>query len=218
MKPRLAQVFAVAAAALALAAAPVLGASMKQLAGVYNSQQMEIGAELDLSADGHFKYALAYGALDEEAQGTWAVSGNSVLLTSQAVTPPRFTLVGQEAGPANTLHIALDVPQGLSRQYFSALVHTKDGRDQELQFSEDGLDWDFTADNPPTALRIGFPVYEVASDPLKLEGHSGYDLHFSFAPNDLGKVAFDKTPLQITGGGLELQQHGQAIRLIKAKK
>jgi hypothetical protein len=41
------------------------------LVGKYNGGQMELAAELDLTADGHFQYGLAYGALDEEAQGRW---------------------------------------------------------------------------------------------------------------------------------------------------
>ena len=46
-------------------AAPVARAA--SLVGTYDGGQMEIAAGLELKADGRFRYALSYGALDEEA-------------------------------------------------------------------------------------------------------------------------------------------------------
>lgn len=52
------------------------------LAGFYHSNQMEIGAGLLLSPDGHFRYQLDYGAVSEAAEGRWTVKDGAVLLTS----------------------------------------------------------------------------------------------------------------------------------------
>ena len=77
-------------------AAPVARAA--SLIGTYDGGQMEIAAGLELKADGRFRYALSYGALDEEAAGRWTTSGDRVFLTSDLVTPPRFVLVTRYRG------------------------------------------------------------------------------------------------------------------------
>src|SRR5437763_3681862 len=93
-------------------------AQSPSLVGTYDGRQMEMAAALELLADGRFRYGLAYGALDEEAAGKWIVHGDRVLLTSDPVTAPRFGLVSQSKGAPGVLRIDLDVPKGLSRQYF----------------------------------------------------------------------------------------------------
>jgi len=51
------------------------------LAGVYDGGQMEIAAALELTKDGHFRYALSYGALDEMASGRWTAEKGTVVLS-----------------------------------------------------------------------------------------------------------------------------------------
>ena len=99
-------VFAILAIALLLAAASstvAAPATRQSLVGTYDGHQMEIAAGLELKADGRFRYSLSYGALDEEAAGKWAMSGDQVLLTSDPVIAPRFVLVshgkGVDGGP-----------------------------------------------------------------------------------------------------------------------
>ena len=68
-------------AALLLAPAPAV-------AGLYQSQQMEVGAALELKADGRFRYQLDYGAVSEQAEGTWTSDGKSVRLTTAPAPKP----------------------------------------------------------------------------------------------------------------------------------
>src|SRR5882762_2699819 len=108
-------------ALLAAAASAVAARTMAQLpslVGTYDGRQMEMAAALELLADGRFRYALAYGALDEEAAGKWTLRGDRVLLTSDPVRAPRFVLVSQGRSAPGVLRVDLDVPKGLSRQYF----------------------------------------------------------------------------------------------------
>ena len=120
--PRRAVVFS--SLVLLLAAASSIAArradAQASLAGTYDGGQMEMAVALELMADGRFRYALAYGALDEQAAGRWTTRGNQVLLTSDPVTPPRFVLVSQGRGADGLLQVQLDVPRGVSRQYFNA--------------------------------------------------------------------------------------------------
>jgi len=64
-------------AALLLAAA-----NAQPVTGFYVSNQMEIGAALELEADGKFQYQLDYGAVSEAAEGNWSTDGNVVYLTA----------------------------------------------------------------------------------------------------------------------------------------
>ncbi len=57
-------------------------AEPQPLAGFYRSNQMEIGAALQLDPDGRFQYQLDYGAVSEAAEGSWSSDGQAVYLTS----------------------------------------------------------------------------------------------------------------------------------------
>ena len=182
------------------------------LVGTYNGSQMEIAAGLELKADGRFRYALSYGALDEEAAGKWIMSGDRVLLTSDPVLAPRFVLVSRGKGIDGVLQLSLDAPKGLSRQYFDAEIAQANGQTQRKQLGEDSLSVPFTRDDVPTSVRMLFPIFSVAGEALKLDPSSGYSVRFRFEPNDLGKVAFQATALKIIDGDLLLDRHGRTIR------
>lgn len=52
------------------------------LAGLYELQDvMEVGSLIWLSKDGRFEYMLAYGAVDELAEGCWNTNGGNVVLS-----------------------------------------------------------------------------------------------------------------------------------------
>ena len=66
----------IAAALLLALAEPAL------VGGFYRSNQMEVGAALQLDEDGRFQYQLDYGAVSESAEGSWTSDGKTVLLTA----------------------------------------------------------------------------------------------------------------------------------------
>lgn len=202
-----------AAAALAVAA-PVHAADPRPatLVGTYDGRQMEIAAGLELRADGRFRYGLSYGALDEEAEGTWTVDGRQVLLTSDPLTPPRFALTEQGTGPAGQLGIALDLPEGLSPQYFQAEVEFADGRRTERQLTEEQAPILLDPGEQVVAVTLILPIYDLRSDTARLSGSKGHRLRFRFEPHDLGKVAFSRTALPIDQGDLILERHDRTIR------
>lgn len=57
-------------------------ADLTAQAGFYTASQMEVGAAIDLEADGKFAYSLDYGAVSEVAEGTWTSEGATIYLTS----------------------------------------------------------------------------------------------------------------------------------------
>tara|TARA_R110000868_G_scaffold192254_1_gene436625 strand:- start:7572 stop:7937 length:366 start_codon:yes stop_codon:yes gene_type:complete len=63
--------------------APQRIAAAQKWVGLYDGGQMELAAQLELRADGHFSFALSYGALDEAAEGRWQISGDGIQLTPE---------------------------------------------------------------------------------------------------------------------------------------
>ena len=81
---------------MALLAALILGAAPAPaapgLAGLYETQQMEVAAALELQPGGHFRYALDYGAVSESTEGDWTFDGAVLRLTSNPMPPELNTL------------------------------------------------------------------------------------------------------------------------------
>jgi hypothetical protein len=192
-------------------------AQSASLAGIYDGGQMEMAAGLELQANGRFRYALSYGALDEQAAGRWTSSGGAVLLTSDPVTAPRFVLVSRGKGPDGVLQLILDVPKGVSRQYFSAEIRKANGETQRQQLREDGLSVPYNKNNLPTGIRLLLPVFSVVGEPISLDPNAGNSVRFRFEPNDIGKADFRATPLRIIGRDLVLDRHGRTIRFRRTK-
>ena len=65
-----------------LAFLAALIADPASVVGFYRSNTMEVGAAIELQADGTFLYGLDYGAVSEQAEGTWTMDGNRVLITA----------------------------------------------------------------------------------------------------------------------------------------
>jgi len=206
LKPLLAMIL------LSTGAAPADPAHPAALVGEYDGHQMEMAAGLELKADGRFQYGLSYGALDEQAEGSWVADHGSVMLTSDPVTPPRFTLVEQKAGPAKELRIAIDVPHGMNPQYFDAVVTFADGHTVQEQLSEDERVIPLADGMVPTRVMIVLSIFSLHGDWVAIDPSKGNRLRFGFEPNDLGKVDFRGTALKDEGGALLLDRYGRTIR------
>lgn len=183
----------------------------QSLMGSYDAGQTEIAAGIELRANGRFLYGLSYGALNEEAEGVWTVKDGAVLLTSDPITPPRFVLVEEHDGPFGRLSVKLDVPHGMSGQYFRAAIRFGDRTIAEQQFTEEGELFVAGVSARPVSITLLLPIAGLSSDPSKLSGTGGHQLRFRFEPHDLGKVAFRETALRIEGNDLVLGRHDRTL-------
>jgi hypothetical protein len=182
------------------------------LAGSYDGGAMEIAAGLELRPDGRFTYGLAYGALNEEATGRWEGDAKAVTLIGDPITPPRFSLVREGPGPQRAFRMALDLPEGMERQYFSVLLILAEGDPIEAQFTDDGIEIELGPKDRVVEVLLRLGVFDLISQPIPLAGGNGREARFRFAPNDLGKVAFDRTPLPRDGATLLLERHDRQLR------
>lgn len=193
------------------AAGQVASPRTSPLVGTYDGHQMEMAVGLRLRPNGRFDYALSYGALDESATGIWSVDGGQVILTSDPITAPRFVFVDERPAPDGKMRLALDLPKGWSRQMFSVQIVLADGSAVDRQLSDDDDVIAIDLHDRPVSLRLGLEVYDLRSDAIRLTGAPAYDIHARFEVNDLGKVAFAKTPLRIDGGNLTFERYGRSI-------
>jgi hypothetical protein len=101
-------------------AALLLGASpppaVDAIAGLYETDQMEVAAALELQKGGRFRYVLDYGAVSERGEGDWKFDGRSVRLTSNPMPP---ALHARELGNARFDNEPLTLRDGdlLLRRY-----------------------------------------------------------------------------------------------------
>lgn len=167
---------------------------------------------LELREDGRFRYGLSYGALDEQAQGTWTSDEGQVLLTSDPFVPPRFVLVNRRDAPIGQLRITLDVPEGMSRQYFHAELRRADGSVVDHQLSDRQEPLAFDPQEKPVSVALVLPIFGLRSEAVKMAGGGGSEMRFRFEPNELGTVAFSKTALRKDHGALILIRHDRTIR------
>jgi len=188
------------------------------LAGTYNGSQMEVGTELHLESNGRFQYYLSYGALDEMAEGTWAASGDGIVLTTPPITPPAFELLQTEPGKRSTLTLNIDLPEGeMSQQYFEAIVLDSGGNGSETQFTDDGLTLTFSSGKSASAIVLVLPVFDLSSRRFPVPAGTGA-MHFRFVPNDLGKVAFDHQLMRRDKSDLVLERFGRTLRFRKEEE
>ena len=180
------------------------------LAGQYDGGQMEVAAGLWLKPDGRFLYQMSYGALDEQASGRWTAGGGKVILNGDPVNAPRITLVSQSQGAPGTLRVNTDAKDPYDQQNFNALIRMASGPGEDVQLGIDGLTWPYPGGRTPTEVRLYFPVYDIASDPMKLD--AGSTLVFHFEQNDLGKADFRGTTLRVEGGVLVMKRLGLTLK------
>ncbi len=182
------------------------------LIGRYDGGAPEIAAGLELGNDGRFRFGMSYGALDEGAEGRWEADDGQVYLTSDAIVAPRFVAIADTANADNVLRVALDLPRGLTPQYFVLAATYADGSQSGRQFSDESIEFPAGDAGLPVSLRVLFPVFGLSSDAVAVAPGGGRDVTVRFEPNDLGTVAFNRAPLARRDGDLVLERHGREVR------
>ena len=209
----------IAIAVLLIAAAAVAShrPTMSKLVGTYETHQMEMGGGLELKGNGHFRYGLSYGAVDEEGQGDWTFDGKTVRLTSNPMPKaPSFELVRDEVLPKGQLYMTLEDP-GFQWGHPLEAIATQDQKHGFEISADDTGRVDLTGKPPVAAIAPLMPVYGPTGQIFPISPDRGHRLLFRFHANDLGKVAFHAQPLVVDGQGLVMQRYDTQIRFIRAR-
>ena len=201
------------AAFLVLAAA----APTASPAGVYETRQMEVAARLELKADHHFRYALSYGAVDEEGQGDWSFDGKTVRLTSNPMPKaPSFQLVRDDPAPKGDLYLNLEDPGFEWGHPLYALAADQTKQAFEIEADESGR-VDLSGKPEVAMIAPEMPVFGPTGDVFNLASDRGHKLLFRFHRNDLGTARFDHQPLEEKAGALLLERYDTLFRFVKVR-
>jgi hypothetical protein len=210
--------YLVAAAAFALGAPPATAPPASRVAGTYEVRQMEMAGGLELRADGRFRYAFTYGAVDESAEGDWTFDGAAVHLTSRPMPKePTFTLVRDAPAPKCTLSISVDWGK-FGWNSAPDLLVAYSGSPKDLHLLQPDERGRVHLDNcAVTTVLPLVPMFNTAGEPLNLSPAAGHKLSLRFVPNDLGHVAFRGDPLKLDGSTLVWERFDAEIRFLRVR-
>jgi hypothetical protein len=196
------------AALLLIAAA----ASAPDPVGRYRLQgEHDVASELIIARDGHFEYALAAGALDEEASGPWRRVGNEIRLTTRPKpVPPAFSAGAARKVALAPLTLHVTWPGGRDAV----------GTDFRIDFDAgpplityvggpDGWTMPEEETRKPVAVTFALTMFDVESQRFPIDTAKANDLSFLITPHDLGKVDFQDVVLDVEPGRLVMHR-GQA--------
>lgn len=201
-----------ALAALLIAAAPA------SVAGLYQAHQMEVGAALELRKDGYFRYQLDYGAVSEEASGSWTFDGKTVRLTSNPMPKaPSFELLRDDPAPKGELVMVVE-PPGFGEEGYrlDAIAVDSDSGEKGLVSADEQGKVD-TGSHRLASVDPLVPVYGNVGGHFALSPDRGHHLLLRFHPNDIGHAGFDKEPLELIPGGLVFTRYDAEIRFVRVR-
>jgi len=203
----------IGAALLLLAAAP----PKTSPAGLYQTRQMEVAAALELKRNGRFRYALSYGAVDEEGEGDWTFDGKTVRLTSNPMPKaPNFELVRDDPAPAGELSMKLEDPGFEWGHPLEALAKGESNQVFEISADDSGR-VGLAGKSPIRAVAPEMPVFGPTGDVFALSADRGHRLVFRFHRNDLGKARFNREPLRVNGSDLLMDRYDTSFRFVKVR-
>ena len=201
-------------AALLLLAAP---APTTSPVGMYETHQMEVAAGLELKADHHFRYALSYGAVDEEGAGDWTFDGKTVHLTSNPMPKaPSFELVRDDPAPKGQLFMTLEDPGFEWGHPLEAIATHYSKQGFEIEADDSGR-VDLSGKPAVIAVAPEMPVFGPTGQIFQLSQDRGHKLLFRFHRNELGKVRFNHEPLEQRDGDLFMQRYDSLFRFVKVR-
>jgi hypothetical protein len=201
---------------LILIAAALLAAPAS-VAGFYQSQQMEVGAALELKKDGHFRYQLDYGAVSEQAEGEWTFDGTIVRLTSKPMPKlPSFELVRDDPAPKGEVVMTVE-PPGFAEGYRLDAVAIDAVSGEKGLVTTDSDGHVESGGHSLASVDPMVPVYGTVAGHFALSPDRGHRLLLRFHANDLGHAAFDGEPLEIASGALVLNRYGAGIRFVRVR-
>jgi len=220
MKTRAAiRILGIAAAPLLALLSPVCAIGQQtqaepvSAAGTYDGSQMEMAATLELGADGRYRYAMSYGAVDEFSSGTWARRDGGIVLNSDPTRAPQFELLGTETGsaPQDTVRVHLEGLGNLPLSLFSVIVERGDGTSTTVDFSDAGVDIPVSSTDEVLSISLALPMYEITGEPITVAQPAGKALYFAFHANDLGFKAFKDTILFESDGMFLLERYDRQV-------
>ncbi len=162
----------------------------------------EVGSCVRLSADGQFEYFLAYGAYDENSEGTWRLENGEIIVDSLAYDRrPTFAFKRLQRSDTGAFDVVVENKAGRALSLIDVRV-TCDGR--TIRAGVTGADgYKVDCASAPTAVSLGLQMYGLAHQTIDVSGRAGVDkvYVFEFDPGDLARKKFLAHRLRLESGG-----------------
>lgn len=199
---------------------PLASAVASGRVGHYGHSEMELGAELLLRADGKFFYGLSVGNLDQNARGTWSVTGDRLILVNvPAPKPSTIGLKSASIDPKVALSLAVETPKGEPVDQLEVTVETNRGQERASRV-EDGQ-FSLPRPLPPgvTITGVSLALSELGVAPLRVTVTPGGNaLQLVFTPGDLGVIDMSKVAAQFDRDGNLLLTFAGATEAMRFEK
>jgi hypothetical protein len=214
------QFFALALAGMVLASSSAVDAR-SPYAGMY---RLAIGPDgagaLELKADGHFRYQLSAGALDEHAEGTWTETGGDIrLTTTPKPVPPSFAR-GPDAAPLEgkdvpTIHVRLADGRDLAGVDFR--LGLVGGSSLAGYTQAEGWNFQTPGERRIAWVEVIEPIYGVVSPRFTIDPPAAGGLVFVLTLNDIEVVDFQNAQLERRSDDFLLHRGDRTMRLVRVK-
>ncbi|MBT2189373.1 hypothetical protein [Sphingobium nicotianae] len=178
----------------------------------------DTAAGLQIGKDGHFRYFMSEGAVDEHAEGRWTCKDGTVLLTTEPTPKPaEFKLAEVTQTSEAPLEISVTDADG----------HGLAGVDFNLTFDKGEPVTGYTQEygwtlsdlqgRAPVKLQVAEPFFGTISPVFSLPAGRHLKIHVVLIPNDMGVAAFKDTPVTSADGKLRLHWRGGELPFVRRK-
>jgi len=202
------------AAALLAAAAPPPASPV----GRYRLQDgPDVASEIRITADHRFEYALAAGALDEYASGTWRRDGRQIRLTTlPKPVAPVFSpgkAVRTAAAPL-TLHVVWAQGREMNGVDFSIECDSGPPLTDYIA-SDEGWSLPPEETRRPVAVTLALPMFHLVSQRFPIDPAQANELTFVLTPHDMGRIDFQDLPVDVERGRLVVHREGGLMNYVR---
>jgi hypothetical protein len=194
------------AGAALLLAMPAPAVQAKDLTGDYRAAEgPDLAAHLHIGADGKFLYELAYGALDEQAEGRWRLVGGQVqLFTEPRPKPAVFRLDSMDSARDGGFSISVVWPDGRGIAGVDFRIGVEGGEPIAGYTQEYGWTRDMPPDLKPTWIEFSEPYHGTASPRYPITSGRTARIKVTLIPNDMGVVDFNGAVVEADDKGIIL--------------
>jgi hypothetical protein len=201
-----------ALAALLTLAAPSTAAGFDPVGRYRLTGEQDAASELIVRRDGHFAYALAYGALDEQAEGRWRREGDRIYLTTEPKPVPAAFAAGEATRTDETPLRLRVVWDGTDRGVATVdlRVGFTDGGTVEDYTQEDGWSLDPAERRIPAWVELWLGMFGLPPTRFPVDPARANALTFRLIPHDLGTYDFEDMQLDMAPGRLVMHR-GEAL-------
>jgi hypothetical protein len=190
------------------------GAADRGPAGSYRLVgEQDVASGLRLQPGGRFQYFLSAGALDEQAQGRWSLSGGVVtLITEPKPVPPVFEAGRSERTTEAGLTVKVSSPGGDGIAGVDLRIGFDEG-DPVADYTQE-YGWSLPADEKriPRWIELTVPMHDIVSPRFPIDLAAGNALAFTLVPNDLGVLDFKGIKVEVAKKALIVHRGGADLR------